>query len=64
MAMADNVLYLDDVRTDRAQAPELTEAAELVAALSALVEAGLVVVHENEDGPARYGTSDGRGDVA
>jgi hypothetical protein len=64
MAMADNVLYLDDVRIDRPRGPELTEAAELVAALSALVEAGLVVVHEHEDGPARYGTSEGSGEVA
>jgi hypothetical protein len=67
MAMADNLLFLDDARQgadEHAAAPGLAEAAELVAALSALIDAGLVVVHEGADGAARYGTRDGPEDAA
>jgi hypothetical protein len=67
MAMADNVLFLDDARSaaaERAPEPEVAEAAEVVAALSALIDAGLVVVRDTSDGPARYAAADGGGEVA
>jgi hypothetical protein len=87
MAMADNVLFLDDARGREEAGPRhepsrvaerrrhvtemphpaepgLAEAAELIAALSGLVERGLVVVHDEAGGPARYGIGDGLGGVA
>jgi hypothetical protein len=88
MAMADNLLFLDDARgegdatarksnlgelADRrrhvaeghhGRQPGMAEAAELIAALGALVDAGLVVVQDEADGPARYRIGDGLGGVA
>ena len=67
MAMADNVLYLEEARSrggEARPAPDAAEAAELVAALSALIDAGLVVVHDAVGGPARYGVGGGLGGVA
>lgn len=45
-------------------ASELGEAAEIISALTALVDAGLVVVHQDVHGPPRYGLGDGLGDAA
>jgi hypothetical protein len=41
----------------RSVPPELAEADRLIADLAALVDAGLVVVHEHVLGPVRYGAA-------
>jgi hypothetical protein len=42
-------------QSSRGAAADLVEADGLIADLSALIDAGLVVVHEHVLGPARYG---------
>ena len=45
-------------------AADLAEADRLIADLAALLDAGVVVVHERVLGPARYGVASERGDAA
>jgi len=49
---------------DQLAAADLAEADRLIADLAALLDAGLVVAHENVFGPARYGLTSGEGEPA
>jgi hypothetical protein len=67
MAISDTVRYLDRAecrRIGRSTTADLGEAAELISDLAALVDAGLLAVYEEADGPARYAVSSGFGDPA
>ena len=65
MSVCDESLGSDRVELGRRTSStpaHLAEAAHVISDIAALVRAGLVVVHEDPDGLARYGVSLGLGD--
>lgn len=54
LSLADPAARPDD---DPARRAHLSDADELISDLAALVDAGLLVVHEHVLGPARYGVA-------